>query len=87
MELTEEEGIGALSHVRDDLYNTVERILKIACHFHRATVSNDKLQAYVQQEMENEPTPILDSRTRWNGLAFMGGAICAVAQISVQGSN
>ncbi|XP_030578053.1 zinc finger BED domain-containing protein 4-like [Archocentrus centrarchus] len=57
--------------VREDMYRSVERVRKIARHFHKSPVSNDKLRECVKQDQGKELALILDCRTRWNSLADM----------------
>lgn len=57
--------------VRADMNRSVERVRKIARHFHKSPVSSDKLRECVKQDLGKELSLILDCRTRWNSLADM----------------
>lgn len=57
--------------VREEMYNSVEQVRKIARYFHKSPVNNDKLRECIRRDNGKELVLILDCRTRWNSLADM----------------
>uniref|UniRef100_A0AAV2MI82 Transposase n=1 Tax=Knipowitschia caucasica TaxID=637954 RepID=A0AAV2MI82_KNICA len=57
--------------VREEMFMSVERVRKIARHYHKSPVSNDKLRECTKRDHGKELVLILDCRTRWNSLADM----------------
>ncbi|CAL9683679.1 unnamed protein product [Knipowitschia caucasica] len=57
--------------VREEMFMSVERVRKIARHFHKSPVSNDKLRECTKRDHGKELVLILNCRTRWNSLADM----------------
>lgn len=49
----------------------LSQVRKIARHFRKSGVNNDKLQAYVEEELGKQMKLILDCRTRWDSMSDM----------------